>query len=447
MEFIRIPNKSPLYDPQWQENGHMDSAVSLIEHWCRSQPIRGMLFDVVKLEGRTPLLFLDIPGDSGECILLYGHLDKQPEMTGWREGLGPWNPVIEEGRLYGRGGADDGYAVFSALTAILALKEQKVSHARCVVIIEACEESGSYDLPPYIEKLAGRIGVPNLIVCLDSGCGNYDQLWCTSSLRGLVVGDLSVQLLKEGIHSGDGSGVVASSFRVMRQLLSRLEDEKSGEILIRDFHINIPRQTVEQAEQTARILGDEVFSKFPLLPGVQPVKGNPTELILNRTWRPALSITGAAGLPSLKDAGNVLRPLTAVRISLRIPPGCDPAQASERLKKLLETDPPYGADVKFELGQNAAGWSAPKMSPWLAESVDRASETFFGKRAAFMGEGGSIPFMDMLGKKFPEAQFLITGVLGPNSNAHGPNEFLHIPTGEKLTCCIAHILADHFRRK
>jgi acetylornithine deacetylase/succinyl-diaminopimelate desuccinylase-like protein len=406
-----------------------------------------MLFDVVKLEGRTPLLFLDIPGDSGECILLYGHLDKQPEMTGWREGLGPWNPVIEEGRLYGRGGADDGYAVFSALTAILALKEQKVSHARCVVIIEACEESGSYDLPPYIEKLAGRIGVPNLIVCLDSGCGNYDQLWCTSSLRGLVVGDLSVQLLKEGIHSGDGSGVVASSFRVMRQLLSRLEDEKSGEILIRDFHINIPRQTVEQAEQTARILGDEVFSKFPLLPGVQPVKGNPTELILNRTWRPALSITGAAGLPSLKDAGNVLRPLTAVRISLRIPPGCDPAQASERLKKLLETDPPYGADVKFELGQNAAGWSAPKMSPWLAESVDRASETFFGKRAAFMGEGGSIPFMDMLGKKFPEAQFLITGVLGPNSNAHGPNEFLHIPTGEKLTCCIAHILADHFRRK
>jgi acetylornithine deacetylase/succinyl-diaminopimelate desuccinylase-like protein len=444
IEYIRIPNKSPLYDPQWREQGHMDKAIALIERWCRRQQVSGMTFDVVKQEGRTPLLFLDIPGDSNECVLLYGHLDKQPEMTGWREGLGPWDPVIEGDKLYGRGGADDGYAVFSALTAILALKDQKAPHARCVVLIEACEESGSYDLPFYIEALSDRIGIPSLIVCLDSGCGNYDQLWCTSSLRGLVVGDLSVQLLKEGVHSGDGSGVFASSFRVMRQLLSRLEDEKTGEILVQDFHVGILRDTADQAAYTAQILGDEVFSKFPMLPGVEPATKNPTELILNRTWRPALSITGAAGLPALKDAGNVLRPMTAVRISLRIPPGCDPEKASDRLKRLLETDPPYGAHVKFELGQNAAGWSAPKMSAWLAESVDRASGNFFGKKAAYMGEGGSIPFMDMLGKKFPKAQFLITGVLGPNSNAHGPNEFLHIPTGEKLTCCIAHVLADHF---
>jgi acetylornithine deacetylase/succinyl-diaminopimelate desuccinylase-like protein len=445
MQYIRIPNKSPLYDPQWRENGHVGEAISLMEQWCRLQPIPGMVFDVVQLEGRTPLLFIDIPGDSAECVLLYGHLDKQPEMTGWREGLGPWNPVIEDDRLYGRGGADDGYAVFAALTAVRALKDQRMPHSRCIIIIEACEESGSYDLPFYIEALAGRIGIPSLIVCLDSGCGNYDQLWCTSSLRGLVVGDLSIQLLKEGVHSGDGSGVVASSFRVLRQLLSRLEDEKSGEIMVRDFHVEIPDRISEQAAHTAQILGDEVYSKFPLLPGVQPVGKNPSELILNRTWRPALAITGAAGLPSLQNAGNVLRPVTAVRVSLRIPPGCDPVHASERLKKLFETDPPYGAHVKFELGQCAAGWNAPKMSPWLVESIDRASETFFGKGAAYMGEGGSIPFMDMLGKRFPKAQFLITGVLGPNSNAHGPNEFLHIPTGEKLTCCIAHVLADQFR--
>jgi acetylornithine deacetylase/succinyl-diaminopimelate desuccinylase-like protein len=447
MEYVRIPNKSPLYDPQWQERGYMDKAVSLIEQWCRRQPISGMTFEVVRLEGRTPLLFLDIPGNSTECVLLYGHLDKQPEMTGWREGLGPWNPVIEDERLYGRGGADDGYAIFAALTAIRALRDQGSPHARCVVIVEACEESGSYDLPFYIEALAGRIGVPSLIVCLDSGCGNYDRLWCTSSLRGLVVGDLSVQLLKEGIHSGDGSGVVASSFRVLRQLLSRLEDEKTGDILVQDFHVEIPQQTAEQAAYTAQILGDEVFSKFPMLPGVRPVNNNPADLVLNRAWRPALAIVGAAGMPALQDAGNVLRPMTAVRVSLRIPPGCDPALASERLRQLFESDPPYGAHVKFDLGQYAAGWSAPEMSPWLSESVDRASESFFGEKAAFMGEGGSIPFMDMLGKRFPQAQFLITGVLGPNSNAHGPNEFLHIPTGEKLTCCITHVLADHFRRK
>ncbi|NLT67854.1 MAG: M20/M25/M40 family metallo-hydrolase [Acidobacteria bacterium] len=446
-EYIRIPNKSPLYDPQWQENGHMERAVALVDNWCRRQSIPGMKFEVVRLEGRTPLLFIDIAGDSQDCVLLYGHLDKQPEMTGWREDLGPWLPVVEEDRLYGRGGADDGYAVFSALTAIKALKDQRQPHARCIVIVESCEESGSYDLPFYIESLQERIGTPSLVICLDSGCGNYDQLWCTTSLRGLVVGDLSVQLLKEGVHSGDGSGVAASSFRVLRQLLSRLEDEKTGEILVRDFHVEIPEETVRQANATAEILGEEVFSKFPFLPGVQPVTKEPAELILNRTWRPALAITGAAGLPSLTDAGNVLRPMTAARISLRIPPGCDPQNASERLKRLFESEPPYNARVEFKLGQYAAGWSAPKLSPWLIRAMEDSSRAFFGKSPAFMGEGGSIPFMDMLGRKYPDAQFLITGVLGPNSNAHGPNEFLHLPTGEKVTSCIAYVLAEHFRRK
>jgi acetylornithine deacetylase/succinyl-diaminopimelate desuccinylase-like protein len=446
MEFIRIPNKSPLYDPQWQEHGHMDKAVALIEKWCGKQKIAGMTYEVVKLEGRTPLLFLDIPGDSDDCVLLYGHLDKQPEMTGWREDLGPWKPVVEQNLLYGRGGADDGYAVFAALASIQALKDQGAHHARCVVIIEACEESGSYDLPYYFEALANRIGTPSLIVCLDSGCGNYDQLWCTNSLRGLVVGDLTVQLLKEGIHSGDGSGVAASSFRVLRQLLSRLENQETGEVLPQEFHVPISGQTIEQAAFTARILGDEVYSKLPFFEGVRPVNGNPAELILNRTWRPALSITGAAGLPLLKDAGNVLRPMTAVRVSLRVPPGCDAAAASRHLKSLFEKDPPYGARVKFELGQSTSGWSAPEISRWLAESLERASQEFFEKKAAYMGEGGSIPFMDMLGKRYPKAQFLITGVLGPKSNAHGPNEFLHIPMAKKLTCCVAHVLSDHFQK-
>lgn len=446
VEYIRIPNRSPFYDPHWQERGHMDQALALIEKWCRARSIPGMKFEAVRLQGRTPLLFMDIPGASSDCVLLYGHLDKQPEMTGWRDGLGPWNPVIEGDKLYGRGGADDGYSAFSALAAICALKAQGAPHARCVVIIEACEESGSYDLPYYIEALAGRIGVPSLIVCLDSGCGNYDQLWSTTSLRGLVAGDLKVELLKEGVHSGEGSGVVASSFRVVRQLLSRLENEKTGEIIPREFHVEIPKQIKEQAERTANILSDEVYSTLPFHEGVQPVTNNRTELILNRTWRPALSITGAAGLPALQDAGNVLRPMTTLRVSLRIPPGCDAKTAGGRLKELFEKDPPYGAKVKFEVSQTASGWSAPALAPWLSQSADQASRAFFGGEAAYMGEGGSIPFMDMLGKRFPKTQFLITGVLGPNSNAHGPNEFLHIPTGKKLTCCVAHVLADHFRR-
>ena len=446
MEFIRIPNRSPLYDPQWHEHGYMNKAVSLIETWCRAQAIDGMSLDVVNLQGRTPLIFMDIPGNSRDCVLLYGHLDKQPEMTGWREGLGPWTPVVEGDKLYGRGAADDGYSVFASLTAIQALREQRVPHARCVVIVEACEESGSYDLPYYVETLSDRIGVPSLVVGLDSGCGSYDQLWCTNSLRGLVAGDLTVELMREGVHSGEGSGVIASSFRVLRHLLSRLENENTGEIIPREFHVDIPRQRIDQALQAAHILGDEVYSKFPFLEGVHPVSSDIAELILNRTWRPALAITGAAGLPALQNAGNVLRPLTTVRVSLRVPPGCDAKAAGERLKVLLEEDPPYGAHVRFEKGQCASGWNAPVQSPWLAESIDRASEAFFGEKAAYMGEGGSIPFMDMLGNRYPEAQFLITGVLGPNSNAHGPNEFLHLPTGKNLTCCIAQVLADHFMR-
>jgi acetylornithine deacetylase/succinyl-diaminopimelate desuccinylase-like protein len=447
MEYIRIPNKSPMFDPAWQESGHMDRAMNLVERWCREQGVAGLKLEIVRLPGRTPLLFMEVPGNSQDCVLMYGHVDKQPEMTGWRDGLGPWTPVVEKDKLYGRGGADDGYAAFASVAAIRALQLQQVQHARCVIIIEACEESGSYDLPYYIEALSDRIGIPSLIVCLDSGCGNYDQLWSTTSLRGLVAGNLFVELLKEGVHSGDASGIVPSSFRVLRMLLSRFEDEATGAILPRSFHVEVPRQRLEQIERTAKILGDSVYSKFPFQDGVRPVSTDTKELTLNRTWRPALSITGAAGLPSLENAGNVSRPLTAVKISLRIPPTCDVTAAGAYLRDLLEKDPPYGARVRFELQQGASGWDAPELSPWLMQSVDAASQTYFGAHTAYMGEGGSIPFMSMLGKKYPMAQFLITGVLGPNSNAHGPNEFLHIPTGKKLTCCIAQVLADHCRRK
>jgi acetylornithine deacetylase/succinyl-diaminopimelate desuccinylase-like protein len=446
-DYIRIPNKSPFYDQEWRENGLMEQAVSLIAQWCREQGLEGMKLEVVNLKGRTPLLFLDIPGKSSDCVLLYGHLDKQPEMTGWRSGLGPWSPVIAGDKLYGRGAADDGYAAFAALTSILALRRQGIPHARCVVLIEACEESGSYDLPYYIEALSDRIGTPGLIVCLDSGCGNYDQLWVTTSLRGLAAGDLTVELLKEGVHSGEASGIAASSFRVLRQLLSRLEDEKTGEILPREFHVEIPRRRIEAAENTARILGKEVYTKLPFHEGARPVTEDPAELVLNQTWRPALAIVGAAGLPRLEDAGNVMRPMTAVRVSLRLPPGCEAHAAGERLKALFEKDPPYGARVRFEASQAASGWDAPELSPWLADAMNRASRTYFGRDAAFMGEGGSIPFMDMLGRRYPQAQFLITGVLGPNSNAHGPNEFLHLPTGKRLTCCISQVLADYSQRQ
>jgi acetylornithine deacetylase/succinyl-diaminopimelate desuccinylase-like protein len=448
IRYIRIPNKSPAFDPDWAAHGHMDVAVAQFEAWARRkiEGIDGARLEVVRLEGRTPVMLIEIPG-AGDAVLLYGHLDKQPEMVGWTEGLGPWEPVLKDGRLYGRGGADDGYAMFGALSAILALQAQGVAHARCAILIEACEESGSYDLPAYVDHLADRIGSPSLVVCLDSGCANYDQLWLTTSLRGMAGGALKVQVLTEGVHSGDASGVVPSSFRILRSLLSRLEDEATGDIRPSELHAQIPPGRIAEAKSTAESLGRQVFEKFPFTPGMRPVEDDPAELILDRTWRPALSITGFEGAPQIRDAGNVLRPATSAKLSLRLPPTLDAEGASQRLKTLLEADPPYGATVTFEPEQPGQGWNAPALAPWLRASIDRASQAAFGREAAMMGEGGSIPFMGMLGEKFPQAQFVITGVLGPHSNAHGPNEFLHIAMGKAVTLAVAQVLADHAARE
>jgi acetylornithine deacetylase/succinyl-diaminopimelate desuccinylase-like protein len=446
-EYIKIPNKSVAFDPDWHAHGHMDRVASRFERWARAQKLKDMTVEIVRLPKRTPLLFIEIPGDPGDCILLYGHMDKQPEMAGWRPGLDPWQPVIDGDRLYGRGSADDGYAMFACLSAIGALQAQGVPHARCVVVIEACEESGSFDLPAYIDHLAGRIGQPSLVIALDSGCGNYEQLWLTTSLRGLVGGTLKVEVLTEGVHSGDAGGIVPDSFRIARQLLSRIEDEKTGRVLPEEFHAPIPKARVLQAQATAKIVGDEVRSKFPFTEGATAITTDPAELILNRAWRPALSIIGADGLPGAANAGNVLRPMTALKLSLRLPPTCEARTASQVLKSMLEEDPPYGAKVSFEANWGATGWDAPEMAPWLERSLDESSRAFFGEPVAYMGEGGTIPFMAMLGERFPKAQFLITGVLGPHANAHGPNEFLHIPTATRLTCCVARVIADHHRRR
>jgi len=446
-EYIRIPNKSPVFDPEWEAHGHMDRAASLIADYCRARAVAGLQLELLRLPGRTPVLFMEIPASPGasntDTVLLYGHLDKQPEFTGWTEGLAPFEPVMRGDRLYGRGAADDGYSAFAAITAIEAVQREGGAHARCVILIEACEESGSYDLPAYVEHLRPRLGDVSLVVCLDSGCGDYERLWSTTSLRGLIAGNLVVEVLREGVHSGDASGVVASSFRIARGLLSRLEDEKTGKIKPKAFHVSIPKQRTQQIKATAKVLKGQLLGSYPWVSGMRAVHRDPTVLLENRTWRPALSITGAAGLPDLSSAGNVLRPRTALKLSLRVPPTCDATAATAALQKLLEKDPPYGASVRFEPEKASQGWNAPPLAPWLERALTDASRAAFGKPACFLGEGGSIPFMAMLGEEFPNAQFFITGVLGPASNAHGPNEFLHVPTGKRVTQCVSHVLQVH----
>lgn len=446
VEYIRIPCKSPHFDREWAVNGHIDRAVALAIDWCRRQPIDGMRAEIVRLPGRTPLLFLEVPGNAPGTVLLYGHLDKQPEMTGWREGLGPWTPVIEDDRLYGRGAADDGYAVFASAAAIMALREQGVPHARCVAMIECCEESGSYDLPYYLDALSARVGQVDLVIGLDSGCSNYEQLWFTTSLRGIAAGTLRVEVLTEGVHSGDASGVVPSSFRIARMLLDRIEDAATGRILPAEFYCPIPPERLAQARTAGEMLGADVYRKFPYAGNTAPMLTDPAEAILNRTWRPFLSVIGANGLPPIANAGNVLRPYTELKLSLRIPPLVDGAQATRDLQRILEADPPHGATVSFEPDQGATGWNAPPTAPWLLAAADASSRAIFGEPAMLKGSGGTIPFMGMLGKHYPQAQFLITGVLGPQSNAHGPNEFLHIAYAKRLTACVALVLAAHAGR-
>jgi acetylornithine deacetylase/succinyl-diaminopimelate desuccinylase-like protein len=446
--YIAIPNKSPSFEPDWQKLGHMEKAVELFVGWAEKHlpKLPGATLSVERLPGRTPLIFIDLPGQvSGDTVLLYGHLDKQPEMTGWSEGKGPWIPVLEGDKLYGRGGADDGYAMFGALTALLALKAQNVPHRRAVIVIEASEESGSPDLPFYMDALHDRIGKVSLVVCLDSGCGDYERLWLTTSLRGLVGGTLRVDVLEEGVHSGDASGVVPSSFRILRQLLTRLENVETGEVIVDELRAPIPAERQAQAKVAAEALGDEVFKKFPFVKGMKPAGSDRAELVLNRTWRAALSVTGLAGAPEPGKAGNVLRPFTEAKLSMRLPPTLDAVKASKRMKEILEADPPYGARVSFHYEEPGSGWNAPKTAPWLEAALEDASHAAWGKPMAMMGEGGSIPFMGMLGAKFPEAQFVVTGVLGPHSNAHGPNEFLHIPTGKRVTETVARVLAAQAR--
>jgi acetylornithine deacetylase/succinyl-diaminopimelate desuccinylase-like protein len=447
-EYIRIPNKSPAFDPKWVEHGYMEDAVRLMEGWARRElaAFPGATLEVVRLPDRTPLIFMDIPGNSKDTVLLYGHLDKQPEMKGWFEGYGPWIPLRKDDKLYGRGGADDGYAIYACLAALRALNEQNVPRARCVIMIEACEESGSYDLPFYVDHLIDRIGNPSLVVCLDSGCGDYDRLWLTTSLRGIAAGTLTVRVLTEGVHSGDASGIVPSSFRLLRQLISRVEDETSGAIRLQDLYVQIPPQRIEQAKAAAQVLGNTVIDRYPFAGSTKPMADEKAELVLNRTWRPQLAVIGMDGYPAPENAGNVLLPYSIAKLSLRLPPTLEAKQAMASVKKALEADPPNGAIVSFDGRDGQSGWHAPHFAPWLEKAVKQASEEAFGPPAVYMGEGGSIPFMGMLGEKFPNTQFVITGVLGPHSNAHGPNEFLHIPTGKRVTAAVARLIAAHHQR-
>jgi acetylornithine deacetylase/succinyl-diaminopimelate desuccinylase-like protein len=448
-EYIAVPARSPMFDPDWEANGHLRRAAVLLRDWAAAQVIPGMLVELVEVPGLTPVLLVEIPATDAaladHTVLLYGHLDKQPEMEPWAPGLGPWLPVLDGDRLYGRGGADDGYSVFAALIGIAAVHEAGGRHARLVVLIEASEESSSVHLADHLERLLPRIGPADLVITLDSFCESYDRLWTTTSTRGVCGGVLDIEVCADDPHSGRASGVLPSSFRILRLLLDRIEDSATGRLLLRTANVDIPDHRVREAA-VASAAFPTLSSSFRPVPGVQPMGADAHAELLNETWRPALEVIGVDGLPPVADAGNVFRSRMSVKLSLRLPPTADTWAVGEELRTVLEADPPFGATVRLLDGARGPGWESPAFDPWLAEATEAASLQHWGQPVASCGVGGTIPFMGMLGAQMPDAQFLLIGVLGPESNAHGPNEFLHLPTVRRVTATVADVLQAHAAR-
>ena len=443
-----LPAQSPSFDRDWAATASLEAATTLLADWARARRLGDLDVAVQRLEGRTPVIVVTVGATSdapGTC-LLYGHLDKQPPLGEWSEGLAPFTPVRRGDRLYGRGLGDDGYSTFSALMALESLERDGVPHARCVVLIEASEESGSPDLDAHLDALADHLGEVEMMVCLDSGAITYDRLWVTTSLRGLVNVELNVRVLERAQHSGAASGVVPSSFRVLRQLLDRVEDAATGRVLVEAAWCEIPAAHVEAAHAIAEEFGDVVAAAMPVASGVTLMGASGAEHVLRQTWHPALSIIGMGGIPAPSDAGNVLRTDTTAVLSLRLPPAADAARVAAALVEVLSLDPPSGAQVEVTIDSVADGWVAPPLAPWLADALGEASREAFGRDAGFTGEGGSIPFLASLGRRYPGVQIIATGVLGPDSNAHGIDEMLDLPTMVSVTNAVASLIAAHAAR-
>ncbi|QRP46186.1 M20/M25/M40 family metallo-hydrolase [Amycolatopsis sp. FDAARGOS 1241] len=447
---VAIPALSPAFDADWAASGHLDAAVEHVKTWIAGRDLPGVTLEVVRLEGRSPLLFVDVPATAGAAdkptVLMYGHLDKQPPVGGWSEGLGPWTPVIRDGRLYGRGSVDDGYSGYAAVAALEAVRAGGGEHARSVVLLETGEESGSPDLPAYVEHLSERLGEVGLVVCLDAGGMDYERLWLTTSLRGMLHLTVTVQLLATAQHSGLASGVVASSFRVLRQLLERIESGETGEIKLAELNVGVPESRLAEIKAVAEVAPDGLRTAFPLVSGGRTMSEDALELLLNNYWRPTLSIIGADGFPLPADAGNVLRQSTTLTLSFRLPPTAEAAPALEAVKRALTTDVPYGASVTIhDDAQAENGWNAPEEAPWLTAALRRVSDEVFGRPHRAAGMGGSIPFMGLLGEKYPRAQFLVTGACGADSNIHVPDEWLNLDYAQQVTEAVAHVLDAHAR--
>lgn len=402
----------------------------------------------------TPILLIQIPGTAPEgsgSVLMYGHWDKQAiaDVKAWNEPkgsmkTGPFQPNIANGRLYGRGTADDGYALFFSIAAIQALRANGIPYPTVNFILDFDEEGGSVNLERYLEKFSFKIGTPDLCITLDSGAGDYNRIWNTTTERGIVTGTLTVKVLTDSVHSGDGSGIIPNPQRIMRHLLSRLEDPVTGKILPSEFQVEVPATYLADVFSQATNIVPSTIKGFPWFGYATTAASNPVELILNRIWRAGLAVTGVDGLPSTAAANNVVVGSVSYQLSLRLPPPLRIDEVQRQLKDLFEKDPPYGATVTYDYeGAPAAnGWMSPPQPRWLSEAIDQASQVLFQQPSAPLGDGGTQPVLAILKEKFKETLFFASGVAGPGNNEHAANENLNIKYAEQLSACEAYVLSQ-----
>lgn len=437
-EFIEIKALSPLFEPKWAEIGELDKTIDLFCNWLDDQGILGMKYETHRIDGKSPVLLVTVDGTGPGEVIFYSHLDKQPSKPElWSDGLHPLKAVRRDPWLYGRGTIDDGYGGYLCATSVRLLQEAGIPHPRCTFLIETCEESGSFDLPPYLDALTGELGNPDMIVVMDSGGPDYDHIWMTEALRGLVSGTLSVKVSHEGIHSGNSGGSIPSSFRIIRELLDRVEDSKTGEVLIPEMHVEIGEDVQDKAKALAEVVGGSIWEQFPTVDTLVPVASTTEEMIIAMNWEPTLCVIGVDGIPPVQVAGNVLRTNTDLKLSFRIPPGVDSEGVISIVKEILEDEPPFGAEVSFTPDSCADGFHAPPLQGKVRDAIHESSLSLTGLPPLATWTGGTIPFMAMMQRKYPEAMFLCTGASGPGNNAHGPDEKLHIPSSKRLTVVLS----------
>lgn len=446
--FVAIPSVSPAFDSAWERSGALAAAVDLVADWFTDRTaLPGVRAHRLRINGRTPLLIVDIPAfdpDQADgphrTVLAYGHLDVQPAGGGWTV-TDPFRPVVRESRLYGRGAGDDKYVPLAVVAALEALRAANQAHPQVILLLETSEESSSVDLPAHLAAHGGLLGQPDLIVCLDTFVPDTSRLWHSTSMRGIVVADLSVAVAREGLHSGLVGGVVPSSFRLLRALLDRIENSSTGACLLPSLHADVPAGHCDALRRQAE-RSRPPASGLPLLPGVRPLSGDPLAQLLAQSWEPSVAYVGMDGMPATGAAGSVLRASTTVRLSIRLPPTVRAIDAVAALRATLEADPPAGATVRLDVHGAEDGWSTT-VPEGLGVLLDEAGVAGYGARAAECGGGATIPPLGILARRFPEAAIVPLGLVTPSCNPHGPDEHIDLDSAERLTIALATLLASH----